>query len=115
MIWLKRILPLVLIGAAWFSYTEYTENRMVENERLARKYALVTAQVWLATAVYRNDNSGFLRVRDSLCQASGFSLDELNSYLQEHKKRPEFYTPYVRLVKTFVDSLTEPASDSTGD
>lgn len=115
MIWLKRILPLVLIVATWFVYTSYTEHQMAEDERLARQYALVTAQVWLATAVYRDDNPEFLHVRDSLFAASGFSMDELNAYLQEHKSRPEFYAPYVRLVKTYVDSLSQPPVDSTQD
>lgn len=115
MIWLKRILPLVLVVATWFAYTSYTEYQIAEDERLAHQYALVTAQVWLATAVHRNDNPEFLRVRDSLFEASGFSKDELNAYLQEHKSRPEFYAPYVRLVKTYVDSLSQPPVDSTGD
>lgn len=114
MIWLKRILPLVLIGAAWHVYTTYTENQKVQNERLAHQYAQVTAQVWLATAVYRNDNPGFLRVRDSIFEASGLTRDKLNAYLQEHKTRPEFYTPYLRLVKIYVDSLSRPPADSTG-
>lgn len=115
MIWLKRILPLVLITAAWFAYTEYTEYRLVTNEKLAHEYALVTAQVWLATAVYRDDTPGFLRVRDSLFEASGLTVDELTAYLQKHKSRPEFYAPYVRLIKTYVDSLSQPPVDSTLD
>jgi hypothetical protein len=40
-------------------------------------------------------------------------MDELESYLQEYEIRPEFYTPYVRLVKTYVDSLSRPPADST--
>ena len=113
MIWLKRILPLVLIAASWFAYTWYSEYRLAENERLAHEYALVTAQVWLATATYRDDNPEFLRARDSLFATAGFSMDELNAYLQEHKARPEFYTPYVRLVRIYVDSLSQPPADST--
>ena len=71
MIWLKRILPLVLIGAAWHFYTTYTENQIAENERLAHQYARVTAQVWLATAEYRNDNPEFVRVRDPFSKPPG--------------------------------------------
>lgn len=115
MIWLKRILPLALIVAAWFAYTNYTENQIAKNERFARQYALVTAQVWLATAEYRNDNAEFLRVRDSLLVAAGCTKDDLEEYLQENKSRPEFYAPYVRLVKTFVDSLSQPPVDSAVD
>lgn len=113
MIWLKRILPLVLIVGGWHLYTMYTENRLAEDERMAQEYALVTAQVWLATAVYRDDNAEFLRARDSLFAAAGLTMDELESYLQEHRSRPEFYTPYVRLIKTYFDSLTKPPADST--
>lgn len=115
MIWLRRILPLLLIVATWFAYTSYTENQIAEDERLAHQYALVTAQVWLATAVHRNDNPEFLRVRDSLFAAAGFTMDELDAYLKEHKSRPEFYTPYVRLVNSYVDSLSRPPVDSAQD
>ena len=113
MIWLKRILPLVLIGVGWHIYTTYTENQIVQNEQLARQYALVTAQVWLASAEYRDDNTEFLRVRDSIFKASGFTRDDLNLYLQENKSQPEFYTPYIRLVKIYIDSLSKPPIDST--
>jgi hypothetical protein len=113
MIWLKRILPLVLIGVGWHLYTMYTENQTIQNEQFAHQYALVTAKVWLATAEYRNDNPGFLRVRDSIFKASGFTMDEFNLYLQENKNQPELYTPYVRLVKIYVDSLSGSPADST--
>ncbi len=106
MIWLKRILPLLLIAGGWFFYTGYKERTDLQNERLTEKYALITAKVWLYSAEYRNDSDGFIRARDSLLKASGVTEGEIEQYLKKNRKRPEYYTPYIRKVKTYIDSLS---------
>lgn len=112
MIWLKRLLPLVLIVAGWMAYTKYQQHTTERFYDDAERYALVTAQVWLASAEYRDDPQQFLNFRDSLLEATGLSLEKVDEYLRKYSKRPETYTPYLRLVKQYVDSLTQPMTDS---
>ncbi len=112
MIWLKRLLPLVLIVAGWMAYTRYQQHTAERFYEDAERYALVTAQVWLASAEYRDDPQQFLIFRDSLLEAAGLSLEKVDEYLRKYSSRPETYTPYVRLVKQHVDSLTELMTDS---
>ena len=112
MIWLKRLLPLVLIVAGWMVYTKYQQHTAERFHEDAERYALVTAQVWLASAEYRDDPQQFLNFRDSLLEATGLSLEKVDEYLRKYSKQPETYTPYLRLVKQYVDSLTQPMTDS---
>lgn len=112
MIWLKRLLPLVLIVGGWMAYTKYQQHTAERFHEDAERYALVTAQVWLASAEYRDEPQQFLNFRDSLLEASGLSLEKVDEYLRRYSKRPETYTPYVRLVKQYIDSLTQPMTDS---
>lgn len=94
---------------AYSRYQEYTTKRFYDD---AERYALVTAQVWLASARYRDDPEQFLNFRDSLLQATELSREKVDEYLRRYSSRPENYTPYLRLVKQYVDSLTQPMTDS---
>ena len=94
------------------AYTEYQQHTAERFHEDAECYALVTAQIWLASAEYRDDPQQFLNFRDSLLEATGLSLEKVDEYLQRYSKRPETYTPYLRLVKQYVDSLTQPMTDS---
>lgn len=94
---------------AYTKYQQHTAERFYDD---AERYALVTAQVWLASAEYRDDPQQFLNFRDSLLEATGLSLEKVDEYLRKYSKRPETYTPYLRLVKQYVDSLTQPMTDS---
>lgn len=105
MIWLKRILPLVLIVVGWLGYTQYRQYRTERFYADAERYALVTAKVWLASAQYRDDPGRFSAVRDSLLAASDLSRAKVDEYLKLYDARPEAYSSYVRLVKKYIDSL----------
>ena len=94
---------------AYTQYRQHTAERFYDD---AERHALVTAQVWLASAEYRDDPQQFLKFRDSLLQATGLSLEKVEEYLRRYSRRPETYTPYLRLVKQYVDSLTQPMTDS---
>lgn len=112
MIWLKRLLPLVLIVGGWFAWSQYQEYTAERYYRDAERYALVTAQVWLASAEYRDDPHQFVIYRDSLLEAAGLSVETIDQYIKMYSSRPEAYTPYVRLVKKYIDSLSQPPADS---
>jgi len=115
LIWLKRLLPLILIGLGWLGYTQYQEYRVRRFYDDAERYALVTAQVWLASAKYRDHQQQFLSFRDSLLEAAGLSPEKIDEYLRRYAARPETYTPYLRLVKKYVDSLSGSSADTPDD
>ncbi len=105
MIWLKRLVPFLVIAAGWFGYTFWTDSsaaqRQAEEDRLAR----VTAQVWIATAKYRDDPDRFLAYRDSLLDAYNVPREEVFSFLDRREDQPEEMLPFAREVQRLVDSL----------
>jgi len=122
LVWFKRLLPIIVIAAAWFGYQQWQlhtdKKRNLEEQRIA----LVTAQVWVATATNRNDPERYLAYRDSLLQASGVTFEALYDYLERYEKRPEQYLPFALKVSRYVDSLARLqdsilryAPDTTGD
>ena len=104
-VWIKRVSPLVLIALAWFAYTHYTAGQAEREETAIEQYALITAQVWIASAKFRENPDRFLGYRDSLLKVNLLTTDSLDSFLEEYKNEPEGLTPFARMVKGFVDSL----------
>jgi len=104
-IWIKRASPFVLIALAWFVWQSYTTEQTRKFEEQQQKYALVTAQVWVASATYRNNPDSFLSYRDSLLNANSLTTDSLDRFLEDYSSEPETLTPFARMVKAAVDSL----------
>ena len=67
--------------------------------------ALVTAQVWIATAKYRNEPERYIQYRDSLLRASGVAREEISGYLERTGDPPEELLPFAQRVQGLVDSL----------
>jgi hypothetical protein len=86
-------------------YRLWSDARTEKNLAEARKYALVTAQVWVASARFRNDSTTFLAWRDSALAANGLSKQKMTEYLEIHKDRAEDYYKFAELVNRYVDSL----------
>ena len=74
---------------------------------LFRSLALVTAQVWVGSAEYRQDPARYLAWRDSLLEAEGLSADSLQVYLRRYQDHPAGYEDYTRLVSYYVDSIIQ--------
>ncbi len=74
-VWVKRLLPFVLIVAIWFGYDWYSTRREALMLAEEHRYALATARVWVATARFRLDEKGYLQYRDSLLAAEGLSAE----------------------------------------
>ncbi len=101
----KRLLPLILalvIAVGGVVVHRYTVTRRVQG---IQKRALVTAQVWIATARYRDNPERFLEYRDSVLEASGLTTMEMNRYLCGYDNRTEDGAAFVTLVSHYVDSL----------
>jgi len=111
-IWLKRILPLLIIGLAvggyYFWNGWHAERQAVEE----RELALVTAQVWVATAIYRNEPERYMQYRDSVLLASGVSRERVLDFLKNRESQPEDLFPFAQKVQKLVDSLAH-IEDST--
>jgi len=69
------------------------------------RYASVTAQIWMGSAVYRNHPDQFLTFRDSLLKAHGMSAMEIGSFLDQKHQTPAEYLEFVKVVNLKVDSI----------
>jgi hypothetical protein len=105
-IWVKRLIPLLVIGGAVLGYHYYdkitAEKRLLQDERKA----LITAKVWVASAVYRDDPERFLAYRDSLLKAEDVSEKDMIGYLQAYGNKTERFNNFTWLVQQYVDSLS---------
>jgi len=104
-IWLKRLLPLAVIGLGWLGYSFLDKTVSARQEQEENRLALVTAQVWIATAMYRNDPERYLAYRDSLLKANDIPRDEVFAFLVQREKYPEELLPFAQKVQRLVDSL----------
>ena len=105
MIWLKRLLPVIVLAAAvgiYFLWDKWSAQRELREQD---RVALVTAQVWIATAKYRNEPERFIQYRDSLLAASGVRREEVFGFLERSGDPPEELLPFARKVQELVDSL----------
>lgn len=105
MIWLKRLLPLVLILVAWFAWKGITKSQQEKAIAADTRYALVTAHAWVAATTYRENPAGYLLYRDSLLQANNITKDELFQHLQVFENDINRQLIFSQTVSRLVDSL----------
>lgn len=106
MLWLKRLILLIFLLVIVFGYFLYNKISTERQHQQAVRQALVTAQVWIATAKYRLEPEGFIAYRDSLLKAHSLSMEKMQDYIDQYKNRPEEYDLFTRLVNQYVDSLS---------
>ena len=118
------IASILVIAAAWFGYQQWQVHAERKRNLEEQQIALVTAQVWVATATYREDSAQYLAYRDSLLKDQGVTVEALYEYLERYENKPEEYLPFALRVSRYVDSLArlqdsiiryapEPAGDTT--
>lgn len=119
-IWVKRLLPLVLIAAGVLGYLYY--NKIIRASKLLEdeQKALLTARVWVAGAVYRDEPDRFVFFRDSLLKANHLTPEDMTVYLKAYGNKTERFNNFTWLVQKYVDSLSNPElwranPDSTDD
>lgn len=106
MIWIKRIAPLIFLAAGYVGYSYFTLARDESEQVLLDRHAFVTAQVWVASAWYRNDSERFLAYRDSLLGETGLSIEQMNAFQALLEDHPQRSNTFVTRVKYYVDSLS---------
>ncbi|MEW6411382.1 MAG: hypothetical protein AB1483_02785 [Candidatus Zixiibacteriota bacterium] len=107
MIWLKRLLPFAIIVAAVFGYRYYSEQKAVRDAEVQHRYALATAQVWVASAKYRYDPERFFQVRDSILASHSLTTASMDSFAEVNKDQAEKLYPFSTLVNDYLDSLLD--------
>ncbi|MEA3297573.1 MAG: hypothetical protein U9R56_06890 [candidate division Zixibacteria bacterium] len=105
LIWVRRIVLLIVLVGLWPAYHLYDNYHSEKQAKQAEKYALVTANVWLATAAFHDDPERFIIYRDSLLAENELSKDKMMEYLDIYEKKPERYESFVKLVSKYFDSL----------
>ncbi len=105
LIWVKRILPFIVIFAVWAGYSKITEQTKQKNENRIKKYALIAAQIWHSGATLRGTPDKYPSVRDSIFSVNGIDSLSFRLYLQENEENPENYREYVRWLSFYADSL----------
>lgn len=120
MIWLKRLLPIVLIGLAILGYRFWDQQRETRATERTENMARTTAEVWVAAAEFHDEPEAFLSWRDSVLALKGLSKEEMQKYLDRYEKKSEEYLRFTRLVSYYVDSIVAvsegrepPSRDST--
>jgi len=106
LLWVKRLVLFILLVAIVFGYLLYHGISAKRQYQQVQRYALITAQVWIATAEFRSEPERFMAYRDSLLTAHSLSKERIRNYFEQYKNHPERYDLFTRLVKQYVDSLS---------
>jgi hypothetical protein len=112
-VWFRRAVPVVLIIAAYFGYTSYTEQKRQQLEQSESEYAAVTARIWVASAVYRNNMERFTEYRDSLLAAHQLTAAQLEDFVERYKSAETDPGEFTGKVKRQVDSLVNAYHDGS--
>lgn len=104
-VWVKRLVPLVLLSAVWGGYRLYQTAQAESTLAEMNAVGQAVAEVWIGSATYRDDPAKFLAFRDSLLKAKGITKEEVEWYIKEHQDESELYYDFTRTVSNKVDSM----------
>ena len=104
-VWVKRLVPLVLLAAVWGGYQWQKSTRIEAQRAEADRIGQVFAEVWVASATYRDNPEKFIAYRDSLLAARGVEREEIEKYIKAHPNETEIYYDFTRTVSDKVDSM----------
>ncbi|MFH2047986.1 MAG: hypothetical protein ABIJ12_00950 [bacterium] len=107
MIWLKRLVPFILIAAMIWGYYYYRGKQKEEIIETSKEHALVTAKVWYASARFKDEPEKFENYRDTVLAEAGLSKEQMYQFLEIYKKVPVNYEVFAHWVSYYVDSLYE--------
>ncbi len=104
-VWIRRSIPLILLAAAIAAYSIIPGEIAVRREAAEEKHALLTAQLWVASSLYRQDMERYKMFRDSLLIAHNVSPSDMKGYLDEFELSLPDPAKFASRVKRIVDSL----------
>jgi hypothetical protein len=106
-IWIKRVSPLLAIILLWFAYSIYTQRRDDALDASDHKIARLSAQVWLASALYRENPEQYRLFRDSLLHANGLDDASMKQYVASIQHDPDRQYQFSVMLAKSVDSLVK--------
>ena len=112
MIWLKRLAPFVLLLAVWFGYRWITHSQMNKFLAETKEQARVTAELWVASAMFHAEPTKYVKFRDSLLTAHHLDKSTMLSFATKAESNPDWAQAYSNYVHIYVDSLYK-IEDST--
>ncbi|MGH8015428.1 MAG: hypothetical protein ACREBV_04500 [Candidatus Zixiibacteriota bacterium] len=95
-------MAIIIVLSGHFVWNKLSAYRQ---QKEANKYALITAQTWIAGAKFNVAPQKFRAFRDSLLNAKKMTKEEIDDYLSEYEKEPEKYIFFATLLNYYVDSL----------
>jgi hypothetical protein len=104
---LKRILPFLVIVLVYFGYAYYDDYKIVNKLKKDKKYAEVTALVWVASAKYRHEPERFIEYRDSVMTSFSLDISKAHEYIESYTKTPEELGDFANFVTFYVDSFVK--------
>jgi hypothetical protein len=104
-IWFRRIWPIVLIAAILFGYNYYSKQQAALEVRRENQVALVTAKLWVASALYRHEPERYEQVRDSVLTATGLKQEHIELYMERYTSADINPAAFAEKVKFKIDSL----------
>ena len=104
-IWFRRTWPLVLIAALIFGYNYYSKQQAALEVHRENQIALVTAKLWVASALYRHDPARYTEFRDSVLTATGLQEHHIELYMQRYKEDDINPATFADKVQFKIDSL----------
>ncbi|UCC45520.1 MAG: hypothetical protein JSU65_06270 [Candidatus Zixiibacteriota bacterium] len=107
MVWIRRILPVIVLVGGWQAYSLYEDLSREQRAAKDRELALVTAQVWVATAHFRDEPEKYLEYRDSILAAHNLTREEMFSLISRCESDPDGLMPFTQAVNDLVDSLIQ--------
>ena len=107
LIWVKRILPFVVILAIWLGYSKISDQSKQTELLQVKKYALTAAQIWHSGAALRATPDQFPAIRDSLLAENDIDSLNFQQYLQQNQEFPEQHLEFAHWLNFYSDSLSK--------
>jgi len=107
LIWIKRVIPIVMIGLTIGGYISYRDHIQKNYDELTQNRAEVTARVWFTATRFRNEPETYISFRDSLLAEARITREQMQQYLDMYNKEPEKYEKFAQWVNYYIDSLCD--------
>ena len=105
LVWIKRVLPLIVIVGIWFGWESYQKARIERENAYDARIAAATAQLYVGAVKFRADSLGYIGYRDSVLGSFELTSADLNAYATGDGIDPYRYKNYVDYLGKMIDSL----------
>lgn len=111
----RRFGIVILIPILISGYYGVRHFRRLWLEQDVERMAQATAEIWVATATYRDSADVFLAYRDSVLTSHQLSQSDIDAFTSRFRETSEEYAGYMSRVNDLVDSLAKERMDLAYD